>query len=314
MRKRGRRPNRSQCSCFLHKSLWTSGMISHVYSKDVCVCVLCFFLPMNSQFNYKSRRMFFYIPEYLGSGTSCWCGLPIHDISQVNFWEHKKQEFKGPRCVCCLPTSYGFLDLCLLSLEVKGHVVWWLRLRPQIKKPRFKSWLSLSSCVMLRTLKDLNFLIYKHREKNGTYFIGLWREVNRLTYVECLEQYLTQTEHWVLPNYYSYLKSFCQPNIFMKSCANNFSVNCILCRNTVRRSGYLKEGIGNALNSEKTLRPYDTSPILSEWEAMPITLQYLISGPCNQWISLSPTTFIYISDTGLGWGWGTRLRQKPLPH
>lgn len=142
----------SKCSCFLHKSLLTSGMNSHVYSKDVCmcVCVVCLFLQVNSLFNYKSWRIFFYIPEYLGSGTSCWCGLPTHDTSQVNIWDHKKQELKGPRCVCCLPTSYGFLNLCLLSLGVKGHVVWWLRVRPQIKKPSFKSWLPLSSCVMLR--------------------------------------------------------------------------------------------------------------------------------------------------------------------
>lgn len=155
MRKRGHRPKWSKCACFWHKSLLTSGMNSHLYSKDVCVFVVCFFLLMNNQFNHKYWRMFFYIPEYLGSRTSCWCGLSTHDTSRVNIWKHKKQELKSRRCVCCLPISYGFLDVFLLSLGVKGHVVWWWRVRPQIKKPSFKSWLPLSSCVMLR--KSCNF-------------------------------------------------------------------------------------------------------------------------------------------------------------
>lgn len=146
-----------------------------------CMCVCCVFLSADEQFNHKYWRMFFYIPEYLGSGTSCWCGLSTHDTSQVNIWKHKKQELKGRRCVCCLLISYGFLDVFLLSLGVKGHVVWWWRVRPQIKKPSFKSWLPLSSCVMLR--KSCNFKGSQLPHlltwgKNGTYIIGLWRKVH----------------------------------------------------------------------------------------------------------------------------------------
>ena len=64
-------------------------MNSHVHSKDgvcvcvcVCVCIASVFLPKGSQFNSKSLKVFFCIPEYLGTGTSCFCGyLPMTLVS-----------------------------------------------------------------------------------------------------------------------------------------------------------------------------------------------------------------------------------------
>lgn len=143
-RKKGPMSKWSKCSRFLQQSVLTNEMNPQERPRNLCMCVACLFLPKNSQFNYKSQRLFFYIPEYLGSGNSCWCGYPpvilVSLEAAIQLWEHKKQELRGPRCVCCLLTSCGFLNLCFLNLGVKGHRVWWLRVRPQIQRPRFKSW------------------------------------------------------------------------------------------------------------------------------------------------------------------------------
>ena len=48
----------------------------------VCVCIASVFLPKGSHFNSKSLKVFFCIPEYLGTGTSCFCGyLPMTLVS-----------------------------------------------------------------------------------------------------------------------------------------------------------------------------------------------------------------------------------------